>query len=144
MYDYSMQTHSQDLFHGSKMNNSCFVWQLFLVYDYCKMFAVLSKAKVDFNLVDSPKLMDVILPFCLFAWIQLLGLKSAIVLIKNKMEDISISAKLQVANFGEYKRVGEIYPLWETRRTSDVKGALKHWWINFLKAPLTLHVLWVN
>ena len=65
--------------------------------------------------------MDVILPFCLSTWIQLLGLKSAIILIKKKMEDISISAKLQVANFGEYKRVGEIYPLWETRRTSDMK-----------------------
>lgn len=50
----------------------------------------------------------IIVLFCFYAWIQPLGLKSAIILIK-KMEDISISTGMQeVANFGEYKRVGEI------------------------------------
>lgn len=53
--------------------------------------------------------MDAIVLFCFYAWIQPLGLKSAIILIKKKMEDISISTGMQeVANFGEYKRVGEI------------------------------------
>lgn len=53
--------------------------------------------------------MDAIVLFCFYARIQPLGFKSAIILIKKKMEDISISTGMQeVANFGEYKRVGEI------------------------------------